>query len=163
MPKYVLCPRCELNYIIEGEDYCAVCKAELNIGPQLMFSAEGEVKDQILCPNCKKNYIDPEEEICAACREEYESNRRSENDDSEEWRKLIDEDEKDVMATQGEEEVLLSEIGKQEMFEDEYEDDEIDPYTNEKVVKQDDDFDYVSVPDEEYEDDEEEEEENEDV
>ena len=50
MAKYTLCPRCELNYILEGEEYCDVCKAELKIGPQLMFSVDGDVKEQILCP-----------------------------------------------------------------------------------------------------------------
>ena len=28
MPKYKLCPRCELNYITEDEDLCDVCKAQ---------------------------------------------------------------------------------------------------------------------------------------
>ena len=27
--KYIKCPRCELNYILEGEDYCHVCKSEM--------------------------------------------------------------------------------------------------------------------------------------
>ena len=30
---YIKCPRCELNYIKRGEEYCAVCKAELKKGP----------------------------------------------------------------------------------------------------------------------------------
>jgi hypothetical protein len=31
MSKYILCPRCELNYIRDGEKNCNVCKAEMNI------------------------------------------------------------------------------------------------------------------------------------
>ena len=27
--KYIKCPRCELNYILENEDYCHVCKSEM--------------------------------------------------------------------------------------------------------------------------------------
>ena len=30
MGKYKKCPRCELNYILETEDYCPICKAEMN-------------------------------------------------------------------------------------------------------------------------------------
>ena len=68
--KYVKCPRCDLNYVKEGEDYCDVCKAELKIGPQLHYAAfaEDEENEQILCPVCKQNYIDPGEEMCEECR-----------------------------------------------------------------------------------------------
>ena len=27
--KYIKCPRCELNYILEGEDYSHVCQSEM--------------------------------------------------------------------------------------------------------------------------------------
>lgn len=49
--KYVKCPRCDLNYMKEGEDYCDVCKAELKIGPQLRFAAlaDDEDNEQVLC------------------------------------------------------------------------------------------------------------------
>ena len=30
MPTYRLCPRCELNYITEDEEYCSVCRDELH-------------------------------------------------------------------------------------------------------------------------------------
>ena len=29
MPAYKLCPRCQLNYILENEDYCSICRDEL--------------------------------------------------------------------------------------------------------------------------------------
>ena len=38
MPKYVKCPRCDLNYMLEGEEYCDVCKAELKKAPPLVFA-----------------------------------------------------------------------------------------------------------------------------
>ena len=31
-PVYILCPRCEINYIDKRDKYCAVCKAEMGIG-----------------------------------------------------------------------------------------------------------------------------------
>ena len=40
MAKYVKCPRCDLNYMLKGEEYCDVCKAELKLGPQLLFALD---------------------------------------------------------------------------------------------------------------------------
>ena len=65
MAKYVLCPRCELNYIKEGEEYCDVCKAELKKGPQLVFAVDEEEEQEtmILCPVCLQRYIKEGEQI----------------------------------------------------------------------------------------------------
>ena len=58
--KYIKCPRCELNYILEGEDYCHVCKSEMK------HHAEGDEDELLdfddleLCPVCGVNYIKPE-------------------------------------------------------------------------------------------------------
>ena len=55
MPRYVKCPRCDLNYMLDTEEYCDVCKAELKKGPQLIFAIDDE-EDDIdaldLCPRC---------------------------------------------------------------------------------------------------------------
>ena len=45
---YIKCPRCELNYIKRGEEYCAVCKAELKKGPQLIFAVDDEDENELL-------------------------------------------------------------------------------------------------------------------
>lgn len=63
MPKYVKCPRCELNYIPEDQEYCDVCKAELNIGGITLLEDE----EELLCPKCKRNYLEPGEKICSSC------------------------------------------------------------------------------------------------
>lgn len=63
MGKYIKCPRCELNWITEEQEYCDVCKAEMNIGS---FSLLEEEED-MLCPKCKQNYLEPGETICAFC------------------------------------------------------------------------------------------------
>ena len=85
--KYVKCPRCDLNYMLEGEPYCDVCKAELKIGPQIKFAAfdSDEEQDQVLCPICKRNFIDDGEEMCEECREarkrsDKQSGRRRRSD-----------------------------------------------------------------------------------
>ncbi|MBO5889162.1 MAG: hypothetical protein J6Q58_03385 [Clostridia bacterium] len=164
MPKYILCPRCDLNYILEGEEYCDVCKAHLNLGAQLMFSATDDNNDQVLCPICKVKYISIDEEMCSKCREklEYESDNSVDVDKDDEWRQYLDDDEKDVSAIEDEEELLLSQIEEEEVMDDE--DEDIDPYTNEKISKDkksDDDFDYIAIDEKDFEDYEEEEEESE--
>jgi predicted amidophosphoribosyltransferase len=116
MAKYTLCPRCELNYILEGEEYCAVCKAELKIGPQLMFSVDGDVKDQILCPVCKQRYIDEDEEMCQSCREEMDYAKHEEElDDGDSWRQYLDDDEKEELSSQGDEEEIVKKLLKERL------------------------------------------------
>ena len=56
--KYILCPRCELNYIEEHEGYCKVCKAEMGlIDSGILIPDEDELGGEKLCPICKVNYI----------------------------------------------------------------------------------------------------------
>ena len=62
MGKYKKCPRCELNWIPEEEEYCEICKAEL-AGKILDDDFEEEV-----CPVCGVNAIEPGEKMCADCR-----------------------------------------------------------------------------------------------
>lgn len=65
---YIKCPRCELNYIHKSQGYCDVCKAELKLGPQLVFAVDDD-DDEValeLCPICKQNYIKDNEEMVRA-------------------------------------------------------------------------------------------------
>ncbi len=169
MSKYMLCPRCELNYILEGEGYCGVCKAELKIGPQLMFSVEEENHEQILCPICKQRYMSENDDMCEQCRENAEYNRSQLVDDvdiekDEEWRRYLDDDEKDVLSSSGDEEemVSLSQIEEEEALDDFDDEEDIDPYTNERITQNsvEDDFEYVPINDSDFEDYDEEDEED---
>ena len=63
MAKYKRCPRCELNWIPEEEEFCDVCKAELKIGGASLLEDEEEE----LCPICHVNYLEPGEKICSYC------------------------------------------------------------------------------------------------
>ena len=70
MPKYVKCPRCELNYILEGEELCDVCKAELHIGGvRLLEDDELDYNEEegMLCPLCHTNFVEENEKYCAEC------------------------------------------------------------------------------------------------
>ncbi len=64
MGKYMKCPRCELNWILESDEYCDVCKAELGMEGFTLLEDEEE---DILCPVCGINYIERNKKICADC------------------------------------------------------------------------------------------------
>ena len=100
---YVKCPRCDLNYISEEQEYCDVCKAELKKGPKLLFANddEEEIDPEAteLCPICKQNYIRANEEMCKACRDEAGARRDDEMDvdKDESWKEFLDDDKDDYI------------------------------------------------------------------
>lgn len=83
-PQYVLCPRCELNYIKAKEKYCAVCKVAMGLAdPNTLLPDEEEVGLEKLCPVCHVNYIGEDEEICFLCQKEKEE--RAAEESKSEW------------------------------------------------------------------------------
>ena len=157
MAKYVLCPRCELNYMPEGDEYCDVCKAELKKGPQLVFAVDEEETESLeLCPKCRKNYLKPGETICEECAKkplyEEDTNLPDENDES--WKEYLDDTDEDEDKEESEEMLSLSRIAEEEgdeLFDDEEEDDLI----SESVEP--DDFEIPEVDESDFEDTDEEE------
>ena len=59
---FIKCPRCELNYIREEEQYCSVCKREM----------KGEAHDDPfeLCSICNENPAMPGKDVCLLCYKE---------------------------------------------------------------------------------------------
>ena len=59
---FIKCPRCELNYIQEDEQYCPVCKREM----------KGEAHDDPfeLCSICNENPAMPGKDVCLLCYKE---------------------------------------------------------------------------------------------
>lgn len=59
---FIKCPRCELNYIKEEEQYCSVCKREM----------KGEAHDDPfeLCSICNENPVMPGKDVCLMCYKE---------------------------------------------------------------------------------------------
>lgn len=59
---FIKCPRCELNYIREEEQYCSVCKREM----------KGEVHEDPfeLCSICNENPVMPGKDVCLMCYKE---------------------------------------------------------------------------------------------
>lgn len=66
--KYIKCPRCELNYILEGEDYCHVCKSEMKHHTEADEDDLLNLEDMELCPVCGVNYMKEDQTICDECR-----------------------------------------------------------------------------------------------
>lgn len=97
--KYIKCPRCELNYILEGEDYCSVCKNE-------MKHHEGDEEelldfdDMDLCPVCGQNYIKEDQTMCDECRKKRNA-EGTENDEAEETQEDWEENENDDLISAG--------------------------------------------------------------
>ena len=86
---YKRCPRCELNYIKKGEEYCSVCINEMNSRND---SLNCDV-DLELCPICKTNYITEDEIMCSACAAEKEAEGADIDDiDISEWNEYVNED-----------------------------------------------------------------------
>ena len=156
---YIKCPRCELNYIHKDDGYCDVCKAELKLGPQLVFAVDEDDEETMeLCPVCKQVYIKAGEEMCAKCLEEESfKNDQIDMDKDEEWKNYLDDNE-ETDDLEDDEMQSLDEIAKEEaeeFFDDEEEEEEIE-YHDE------DDFEIPEVDQSDFEDYEEEEEEEDD-
>ena len=61
----IKCPRCEINYMKEGEACCSVCQRELNRGRSV--SQQDEIE---MCSECGEYAVEPGEELCEACLSE---------------------------------------------------------------------------------------------
>lgn len=157
---YIKCPRCELNYIHKSQGYCDVCKAELKLGPQLVFAVEEDDDEPMeLCPICKQVYIREGEEMCAKCREEMDFKKDDiDIDNDEEWKNYLDDDGDEV---ENDEEMLsLSKLAEEEageLFDDEEEEEEI-----EEINEEPDDFEIPEIDEHDFEENDELEEDDED-
>ena len=75
------CPKCELNYIREGEDYCEVCKRELKRAQARGHHAEEESDEDeiIMCTECGESPAVRGGELCASCLREQKRQVELEN------------------------------------------------------------------------------------
>ncbi len=64
--KLVLCPRCELNYMLENEQYCKVCQSELH--------GNGASEEVELCSVCNEAPALPGRDVCLFCLKEMSQN-----------------------------------------------------------------------------------------
>lgn len=140
MARYVLCPRCELNFIDADErEYCEVCTKELS-GEKTFsddFEAEENLEGTELCPICGENYMAFGEKMCEECKKKnaYEDEEMEEDEDKEDasWRSYLDDEDDDLDLG----------IPDSEFEDEDMEDDEED----EELESEEDDFEYVSADD----------------
>lgn len=153
MARYVICPRCELNFIdADEQEYCEVCLKELS-GEKTFsddFEAEEAIEETELCPVCGENYMAFGEKMCEECKKksEYEEENLEEDEDKEDasWRSYLDDDDEDL------------DLGIPDSeFEDELDEEEEEEEEETEV----DDFEYVSA-DDYYDDDDDEEDDDDD-
>ncbi|MBQ7368945.1 MAG: hypothetical protein IJW60_04485, partial [Clostridia bacterium] len=103
MANYVLCPRCELNYIdADEEEFCGVCVKELS-GEKTLgddIEAEAESEETELCPICGENYMRYGESMCEECKKksDYEDETLDEDEDEEvaSWRSYLDDVDEEI-------------------------------------------------------------------
>ena len=131
---FIKCPRCELNYIREEEQYCPVCKREM----------KGESHDDPfeLCSICNENPVMPGKDVCYACYKEMNQHQSGRRDDEMEDAEptevslgMEDVSEMEEIELDGLPEDMPEEIGEQISLEEEKskeaEDDEDDDDQNE--------------------------------
>ena len=71
----IKCPRCELNYMLDTEKICSVCRREVR--------GESEQYEMVeLCSECGENPVVPGQELCAYCLKEL-AQRQNDNQDEE--------------------------------------------------------------------------------
>lgn len=130
------CPRCELNYITDGEKYCKICRLEMKGEP---------IRDEIeMCTVCGEQPALPGKDMCLFCLKEMNG---AASDDAEENDGIEPPDEANIgidpistmdeIIPAGEEgidgELSLEALGEEEDEDDEdEEDDELSPHGEKK-------------------------------
>ncbi len=74
--RFIKCPRCELNYMREGEQYCSVCRREMQ--------GEEQEDSYELCSVCGENPVMPGKDVCLTCYKEMTQQEDEDHDSQEE-------------------------------------------------------------------------------
>lgn len=139
MANYVLCPRCELNFInADEEEFCEVCLKELSGAKTFSDDLEEEEskEETELCPICGENYMQYGEKMCEECKKkaDYEDETLDTDEDEEDasWRSYLDDEEEEI------------DLG---IPDSEFEEEEEETEEEEEEEEEVDDFEYVSADD----------------
>ncbi len=126
------CPRCELNYIREDEDYCMVCKREMK--------GEDVPEEVEMCTVCNEHPVMPGKDVCLFCYKEMQQSNQEDADGEGEtisvdvgidpvssMDEIISDSDDDIPAGEYkeiEDDLSLDEMGDEEQKDDEDEDGE---------------------------------------
>ena len=147
MARYIICPRCELNFIDADErEYCEVCEKELSGDTSYVEALEEEAaEDMELCPLCGEVYVKLGEKMCEECarKSEYEDEVDVEDADKEDdtWRSYLDDDDtEDLGITVDDADFGLEEEEQETYADEEWEEVSADDYDESLDDDDDDDF-----------------------
>lgn len=102
------CPRCELNYILDGGSLCTVCRREVR-GEQ----TDDEVVE--MCSECGENPVVPGSEYCAQCLKEM---NRSPASTTEEEPMTVGEATIGIDTVSTMDEIVIDDVGEEAPFGD---------------------------------------------
>lgn len=71
----IKCPRCELNYIIDGGTLCNVCRKEVR-------GEYEQTETEELCQECNERPVVPGHDLCAYCLKLMNQNTDTDTDDA---------------------------------------------------------------------------------
>jgi hypothetical protein len=131
MARYIICPRCELNFIDADErEYCEVCEKELSGDTSYVEALEEEAaEDMELCPLCGEVYVKLGEKMCEECahKNEYEEEVGLEDEDKEDdtWRSYLDDDDTEDLG------ISMEDVGF-DLEDEEEEEEEEESYAEEE-------------------------------
>lgn len=91
----VKCPRCELNYMNEGDRMCSVCRKDLRGTPETYDVIE-------LCSECGENPVLAGQELCVYCLKELARRNADASDDAAPEASAIEIDSIDSVSTMDE-------------------------------------------------------------
>ena len=124
--RLMKCPRCELNYLREGETYCSVCRREMR--------GEDRRDENEMCSICNEHPVMPGKELCVYCYAEMQRGNSSVNNDAGDISVEVDidpvsemdaiETDADTGMSESEFQEMENELSLDEMSEDEAEKDE---------------------------------------
>ena len=108
---FVKCPRCELNYILDGGNLCTVCRKEVCGDNEPDELAE-------LCSECGENPVAHGSELCAACFKEMARRVAADSSDEDDISPEETTLEIDSVSTMDEIAIDLDDTLEGEVFED---------------------------------------------
>lgn len=69
------CPKCELNYIKADQDYCDVCKRQMNTRGK---NTSKDPEEEIICSECGEAPAVPGHDLCFDCMMEQKRQKELE-------------------------------------------------------------------------------------
>ena len=97
------CPRCELNYITDGEKLCSVCRREVKGEPDRNSMPE-------LCSECGERPVVPGSEYCLLCLKEL-SRRSAASKQGESEEGTVDASALDIGMVSSMDEIQIDDVG----------------------------------------------------